>query len=309
MQLRLATLMALAFLVAGCDRGPQQLAGALDTAIKAGDFDAAQALFDRTSLPFGQSVYLNVVADCAEEGATCETSTGALTEAMKKENSEQAPDWEWKPIPEGVIDVAMKTKGMQGGRYFEYARVDGQYRIVFAHYSAAKLAELRTMTVQSIADARLAKGVHEPTEPNDPDWKAKASPLPPGGAEAGAWFVAHTKAIAAAVAAGNVSALRSLYEEAGDSESYSYKDKDDKGNPVSAQTLRHLRLRMRATAIDHLQDVTVLGGYQLGGIAALSYEGHDGAGWIRRGCVFLKLDGKNWKPALISGEEATIPPT
>lgn len=167
MQTRLATLTSLAFLIAGCDGGPQHLASALDSALKAGDMDSAQALLDRTSLPFEQSIYLEVVAHCVEEGATCTASTGPITEAIRKDESEQAANRgaEWKPLPEGLIDIAMKTTGMQGARYFLYAKVDGQYRIVAEHYSAAKVAELKAMT------GRLPAGRNCCIELRRPRWR------------------------------------------------------------------------------------------------------------------------------------------
>ena len=315
MQTRFATLTALAFLIAGCDGGPQQLASTLDAALKAGDMDAALTLLDRGGVPpSAQYFYLKLVADCATEGATCKVSTAPVTEDYKKKESEQAAQMgaELKPAPDGLIEVALEAKTKHGTTELPYAKVDGQYRIVSQRYTAAKVAELKAKTAQSITDALLAKGVHQPDQPNDPDWKAKASPLPPGGAEAGAWFIAYTKAVAAAVKAGDVTALHSLYEEASDINVYVYTDKDDQGKPVSAGQLRYLRLNMRAEAVKELQDVTVLGGYQLGEIAALSYEGHDGAGWIKRGCAVLKHDDKGWKPMVGNSgfaivREETIP--
>jgi len=294
---RICVLIFLASLVNAAQANtPQQLASDLQAALRNGDMDAELTLLDRDGVPGGLLYYfVEMVVDCVgKDASACKAVVLPPGDEASKKVAQYAefPELEVVPALEGFIKVSTDPSRQDDAfntRLVPYAKVKGEYRLLEQHLTAKKLAEWRAQTAQSITDALLTKHVPVSNLPKGTDWKAKAQRLPNGGGEAGAWFVTQTSAIAAAYKARDVAALRTLKGEYGES---IYREKDYNGKPVSQQLLQ---LTLRAQAVRAVMDATVLGGYQLGDTVALTYEGHDGTGWIVRGCKVLKRKDNEWE--------------
>ena len=260
---------------------PEALARKLAVAYKAGDMDAALALFD---MHHGQSMsqhyFMQLVLDCFEK-YTCTISPGPLEEEFKKRlaNNDIQSKSIFDPMPEGQMNIDKKPNKAGAREYKEwlpYAKVDGAYKVTGIVITKAWQAKQQGITAQSITDELLAKGPILPSG-RDPEWKRKANVLPPGGGEAGAALIARVNGMATAAKSNDVNAMIAVMGSYGE---YIYGEKDSDGNPVS---LRRRQLLMRVDMMSALVDVTVLGGYQLNNFAVLVIEGRRGDGWIERG--------------------------
>jgi hypothetical protein len=273
---------------------PEALAKKLAAAIKAGDMDAALALYDtHHGLSADRGNYMREVLGCFEE-FSCTISPGPLDEDFKKElakdDSERELDFD--PAPEGQMNIVKKPRNAQSQErkvWRPYAKVDGTYKITDGLVTKAWRAQHQGMTAQSITDEMLAEGAFLPTGRRDPAWKGKASVLPPGGGEVGAALIARVKAMTAALKANDVNAMIAARGIIG---KYEYPEKDSDDRPVS---LRRRQLLMRANMMDELVDVTVLGGYQLDNLAVLVIEGHQGDGWVVLGWKSAHRQNGTWE--------------
>jgi hypothetical protein len=281
----------------------QALASKLAAAYKAGNIDAALALFNTKNPQAIIEVYVDSVSDCFEDNLKdyrCTVTAAPTPDEVVQGIAQHAIDSQ--PAPEGVIYVTKKSstsKPYEHTLAFPYAKVDGKFVITGFQMDAQKLAELKAATAQSVTDKLLAVGPYVPL-PRDPTWKRRASVLPAGGGDAGAALVTRTNAMAAALKANDVDAM--IAAEGGGAK-YRYPAIKD-GKPVS---LHQRQLNMRSHMNYSLVDVNVLGGYQLDDHAVLMIEGHEGTGWIARGWqAMIHREGK-WE---VGGEErVAIPPT
>ena len=260
---------------------PEVLASKLAAAYKAGDMDAALALFDaHHGQSASQRYFMQLVLGCFED-FTCTVSPGPLEEKFKKElaNNDGQGKWYYDPMPEGQLNIVKKSNRPESKEYKEslrYAKVDGVYKVTGVLITKVWRAKQQGITAQSITDEFLAKGPILPTG-RDPEWKSKANVLPPGGGDAGAALIARVNGMAAAAKSNDVNAMIAAMGSYGE---YEYGEKDRDGNPVS---LRKRQLSIRVDMMNALVDVKVLGGYQLNNFAVLTFEGHRGDGWIERG--------------------------
>src|SRR5450432_137544 len=193
--LRLALLIL--SLMTGCTGcggdSPAALAKRLDSALKAGDMDAAIGLIEWRDSPAQlRFFYMDLLPDCFERHV-CSVTVGALTDEFRERTARQIKEQGAAYVvpPEGTIEVIGKPpadaphkndgtsrEGMNLS--MPYARIDGRYKIISMHYTPAKVAELKAKTAQAVADETLAQGVGNP---RDMEWKQKASALPAGGGE------------------------------------------------------------------------------------------------------------------------------
>jgi hypothetical protein len=271
---------------------PEALASKVATAFKAGDMDAALALYDtHHDQSLYRRSYMTLVLDCFEE-FSCTISPGPLDEELKKElaKSDSERELDFDPTPEGQMNIIKKPsigESHESNEWLPYAKVDGTYKITGGLVTKAWRAKHQGLTAQSITDEMLAKGPYLPGG-RDPAWKGKASVLPPGGGEAGAALIARVKAMTAAAKANDVSAMVAAMGALG---KYTYAEKDRDDKPVS---LRRRQLLMRVEMMNELTDVTVLGGYQLNDFAVLVIEGHEGDGWVVRGWKAAHRQNGKW---------------
>jgi hypothetical protein len=276
-----------------------QLASSLDAAFKAGDMDAALALLDSKGVPaMAMSVYMDNVNDCFA-GYTCTVSMEPLSDAFKKEIPVQREKngVEFSTTPEGIIKIAEVAPESKGTVELPYAKVDGKYKIIGMHYTAEKLAALKTKTAQSITDELLAKGIGDPP---DTQWKSNATALPADGGDAGNAFVAKVKATAAAAKANDVDAMIAA---GGDWEKMLFGEKDLSGKPVS---LKARQLKMRTHFVLQPAEVTVTGGYRLDDMVVVTFDGHDGNGWVVHGAQLMQLTNGAWQES--GRQKVSIPP-
>jgi hypothetical protein len=263
--------------------------------------DAALALLDARGMP-GQLkfFYMDMVPDCFEN-LKCTVTAGPVTPEFKDRAARQKQQGiEVVPEAEGLLAIKQEGPKEHGSAQLPYARVDGRFKVIAGHYTAAKAAELRGETAQSMLDAAFASGVKTMAGDFGADWKSAATPLPAGGGEAGTAFVAQTNAVAAAAKANDIPAMMAA---GGEFAQFLYRDKDWEGHPVS---LHRRQLMMRAQAVRQLADARVLGGFQQGDVAIVTYEGHDGTGWVVRGFTVMQHKGDAWKT--LGGDSASIPP-
>lgn len=301
--IRSTLLLSLVAACAACSgESPQNLATKFDAALKAGDMDAALALLDDRGLPANvKFFYMDLLPDCFEN-LTCTVTAGPLTDDFRKRLAEQKTQQglEIATEPEGILLIKQEGPKEHGKMELPFAKVDGKYKVIAAHYGAQKLGELKAQTGQTLADAALEKGMQTMAGDLNAEWKSKASVLPAGGGDAGAAFVAQTNAMAAAAKANDLDAMIAA---GGQWAQMVYRDKDFDGKPVS---LHRRQLKMRAQVVRQLTDVKVLGGYQQGDVALITYEGHDGAGWIERGFTLMQHKGNQWES--VGGDEVNVPP-
>ena len=279
---------------------PQALAKRLDSALKAGDMDAAIGLIQWHDSPAELRFhYLNLLPQCFERHV-CTATLGPLTDEFRGRTAKwKTQGAEFAVAPEGTIEVngeppadaPHKNNGTSREAMnlsMPYARINGQYKIVSMSYTPAKVAELKAKTAQAVADETLAQGVGNP---RDLEWKQKASALPAGGGEPGLAFTTSTAALAGAMKSGSLDAV---IASMGDLGRAIYRDKDTDGTTIPRKTRE---LKLRADSVRSETDATVLGGYLLGDTAALFYEGHNGAGWIVRGVVLMEQREGLWQEA------------
>ena len=295
------SLVALCAACAG--ENAQNLAAKLDSALKSGDMDAALALLDGRGLPGEvKFFYMDLVPDCFEH-LTCTVTAGPVTDEYKKEMAEQkqSQGLEVAPEPEGILLIKQEGEKEHGKMELPFAKVDGKYKVIAARYSAQKLGALKAQTGQTLADEALATGMQTMAGDLNSEWKTNAKALAAGGGDAGAAFVASTNAMAKAAKANDVNAMIAA---GGEWAAVVFRDKDFDGKPVS---LHRRELKMRAQAVRQLADVEVLGGYQQGDVAIITFQGHDGAGWVVRGFKVMENKDNRWDG--IGGNQVSVPPT
>jgi len=286
--LKACAMLSLCAAVAACaGNSPDGLSSSLQKALTNGDVDGALALLDSPNIPSEQMFfYVNMLADCSN-GATCTTKTVPLDEGFNKRLATQKQQgFDFAAAPEGLIQISVTGEGMKGSTTLPYAKVDGNYRILGAHLTAQKIAELQKETAQSKTEGLLKTG---PGFRPDPEWKTHATALPPDGGEAGAALVALVKARTEAVKAGDVDKRIAVGDER-DAIIYAAKSRAT----GKENSLKSRQIDMRSQAMRELADVKVLGGYQNGDTAILTIEGHDGHGWTMRGVQVMQQKNGKW---------------
>ncbi|MGA9423369.1 MAG: hypothetical protein WBW61_13495 [Rhodanobacteraceae bacterium] len=274
---------------------PDELAKAFQHAVDEGDFAAAQALFDLDGAPAQvRFLYLDGLNDCYTDIKCTFTFTPA-DEALRKSAAAQAEQLHLEaPAVEGMIKVTLKPRdnkdsgSMSGTMSMPYAKIDGVYKVVTAHLSAAEIAARRAKTDDALLKELFAKGIPDATTMRK-DWATEAKPLPPDGGDAGKALITQTRARwAAAVAKDPDAAVKA----GGRMAALLFGDKDPAGKPVA------LEIRRRALHLQSLRwlhDVKVNGGYMLGDNAVLMIKAHDGIGWVVRGPLLMSRIGKAWE--------------
>jgi hypothetical protein len=294
--------LACAVALCSCAKGPERLASDLKKALDKKDQDALLALADLKQAP---SMLTFEVLDLADECAApmiCTVTTKPVDAAWQQNSDKQmvAQKSEWRIKPEGVVllegnpDPAAPKDSTAGKMTMEmpYAQVDGHYKLVMAHYTADRLAELKATTPQSATDATLALGIGKPgSSERNMDWKTTATALPAGGGEAGVAYVANVAEVAAAIKANDVDALATA---TGDWGRLVLGPKQHNGDPVP---LDKRQRKMRAQAVRMVVAAQVLGGYQIEDQAVLMIEGTNGAGNTVRGAVVMERTDGAWKSA------------
>jgi hypothetical protein len=289
--LKACAMLSLCAAVSACaGNSPDGLASSLQTALTTGDVDSALALLDSPNIPSQQMFfYVHMLVDCTN-GATCTTKAVPLTEEFNKRlASQKEQGFDFAAAPEGLVQISVTGEGMKGSTTVPYAKVGGSYKILGAHFSAQKIAELKAQTAQAKTDALLAAGVGFPP---DPEWKTHATALPADGGEAGAALVSLVKARTDAVKAGDVEKRIAVGDER-DAIIYAAKSRAT----GKENSLKSRQVDMRAQSMRELADVKVLGGYQNGDTAVLTVEGHDGHGWAVRGVQVMQQKNGKWTTA------------
>lgn len=293
MTTRIVTL-ALLLPLAACSRSPDDLAAALQAALRAGDQDAALALASLEDAPAQlHYFYLDQVNDCTEPGTTCTVSALPLDEKFAVTMatlSEQG--LEATVEPEGLIVVEARQENGTATLRMPYARVDGDYRIVSQRYTAAKLQELRATDSKDLLQSLLDVGIYDAeTSTRHADWITAATPLPAGGGEPGEAYVRQVRAMAEAARAGDPDAAAlgggGLARQMVGATDYA-------GNPVPLDARKR---KLRAQSARMLHDVRIEGGYLQGKDAVLLFEGRNGIGWVQRGVVHLHREEHGWDVA------------
>jgi hypothetical protein len=278
---------------AGATADPQALAKQLETALSSGNIEAARALADIADAPADLHFYFfDQVRECAAE-SKCTVSTAPIDDEFRQQMSEQAKQYgaETPTSAEGLIVVnarAVDGSG-SGAMKMPYAKVNGQYKLIPLHYSAAQLTALRGKTNEALLQEMFAGGIYDPvSKGRRTDWATAAKPLPADGGDPGAKFRQQTAAMAVAVDAkdpdaamrsGGMRALRV------------FADKTYDGKPIALDARKK---KLQVQALRMLRDVKVKGGYALGDDAALIIEARNGIGWIERGAVLVSRDGEVW---------------
>jgi hypothetical protein len=293
-----ALALALVPALGGCAGGPDALAERFEQALARGDADAILALAHVERAPALARYMLMKLPDDCRGGTVCAVSVvEADAEWKRRSDADLARTGTELPVAaEGLLEVAGRpAAGAAAGSgrtlrvRLPYARIGGQYRIVLARYTTARLAELEATTAQAAAEATLALGVEDPVSgERDLDWRAKAAPLPSDGGEPGAALATHVQALAAALRAGDVDAAMTLKGAWG---KVALAAVDRNGDPIP---LADRQRKLRAHALRFLTEVRVLGGYQLGDTALLVVEGRNGAGNAVRGAWLMQRRDGNW---------------
>jgi hypothetical protein len=287
-------LVASALPLAACGSSPEQLRSAVQKALDSGNGDALVAKADVAGAPAMLSfMLLDMPSECSGE-TVCTVSIAPLDAEWEKSNAEQlaGEGVAYATKPEGLLKIAGKPrdpKAASSGSMnasMPYAKVGSDYRLAVPKYTAAKLAELKATTAQAAADKTLASGVYDATTgERDLQWKSKATPLPAGGGEPGAAFLAKVKAMTAAVKANDVDAAA----KAGGPWGEAVLGATNYAGPVPIEERRR---KLRTQAVRFITEATVLGGYELGDFAVLVIEGRNGVGNDVRGAQFMsRMDG------------------
>ena len=299
--LKLAPLAA-ALALAACAKGPENLAADMRDAIAKKDVDALLGMADMTQTPaMAQFGLVGLPDDCAEP-VVCTVTLKPIDEKWAKEHeahlAQQGAEDRTKPegvlFIEGKADPAKSEPGSSHSLTIQvpYAKVDGKYKILFGRYTAAKLAELKATTPEAATDKTLALGIGKPGESErNMDWKTTATPLPAGGGDPGAAYLAYVGGIGAAVKAKDVDALAAATGEWG---RLVLGPKDWNGKDVPMDKRQR---KMRAQAARMTVSAQVLGGYQLGEQAVLTIEGTNGMGNTVRGAVVMEVKDGKWEHA------------
>ncbi len=302
---KMLPLLALSCSLSACaaPSSPDALAGALQKALDAGDFDAARALSDIDGAPAdARFAYFDVVYGCAAD-MQCKVKVAPLDDEFRKGLTEDARAIDAEPIAaEGVVVVTQSSKDGSGSGELRmpYAKTGGAYRIAVMRPGAASLAKARARSNEDILRDLFAAGIYDPAiGTRRTDWATAAQALPADGGEPGRAFVAATSAMAAAVDAKDPDAAM---RAGGRWSQIVFADKGYDGKPIAKEQRQR---KLVAQSQRMLRDVKVRGGYRLGDDAALTFEGRNGSGWIERGAVLLTKEGDAWD---VSGKETVSYP-
>jgi hypothetical protein len=296
---RIATTLVLALLATTTHAAssPQGLAGAMQQALRKGDTDAVLASADLRGAPAMALFMLADLPNDCDEGATCTVTVKPLDAEWKAQDAQQMTEQgaEWGVAPEGLIAIETREPGPTGSSsslQLPYAKVAGEYRIVIAHVTTARRAELEATTAQAATLKTLAGGIYDNTAgERDTTWTTTATPLAADGGEAGAAFLAGVHAMAAAIKANDPDAAAAA---GGDWGRLVLGANDYAGKPIP----REQRVRkLRSQAMRLIVEAKVLGGYRKGDSVVLVIEGRNGAGNIVRGAQIMDLIDGKWSDA------------
>ena len=287
--------LALAALPLGaCSAGssPDALAGKLQAALGKGDFKAARALANLDDAPADvHFFYLDMVRECGSE-ATCTVKAEATSAEACSSIRENAAKIALKADGCLVITSMAKDASGSGTMKLPFVNRDGDYKVATIGYSVEELAALRAKTSETLLNELFSKGLRDSGSGElRTDWATASSRLPADGGAPGKAFVAQTRAMAAAIDAGDPdAAMRS----GGELAAFLFRDKEYDGMPIPLAT-RQQRLQLQGLRV--LRDVSVSGGYQLGETAVLLIEARDGIGWAVHGPIVLAQSGEHWDKA------------
>ena len=287
----------LSFSITSCaaNGSPEQLAKSLQNVLDNGDIDAAIRLADLSGSPaMVQSMFLDSVIECSGD-LDCKVGLAPVDDAFRQGMGEQAHELGIEePTAEGLLVVESKSSDgtVSGSFKLPYTKVDGDYRIASARYTASHLASLRARSNESLLQEMFARGVTNPaTGASRKDWATAATRLPEDGGPVGRSLVERTSAVYKAVQAKDPDAAirvgdaltAMLLAKTGD---------DGKPVPMSAR-----QRQLRVMSMTDLHDVKVVEGYSLDDLVVLVIEARDGIDWIVRGAVLMTKYGKGWEIA------------
>jgi hypothetical protein len=235
---------------------------------------------------------IDLVPECSML-STCTVSTAPYGKAAAAQDqaSQAAQGFTFARPPQGLLKISMKAKdgSSSGTSQMPFALVGSELKILAGEYTAAKLAELRAKSQETLLDEFFASGIYDPTiNERRSDWKKIATKLPADGGVAGKWFTQSIASIYQAALKGDIAAV---VKAGGSREAIIYAEKDYDGKVVPKALLQ---LKIRAQTVRNLMQVKVLGGYQYGDDVVLMIEGKTPNGWIVRGPTLLTADGKRW---------------
>lgn len=293
----LATTLFATLTMAACAQAslpPEALAKSLQSALDKGDFEAARQLAEIDSAPAQlHFLYFDTVSKCASE-ATCTVTTAVADDGFRQELKAQAEQLHAQaPAVEGMVKIAVKSKDGKGSSDMEipYAKVGGNYKLTSIHFSPAEFAALRARSDDALVEELFAQGIRDDSGEMRTDWATAATRLPADGGDPGKAFVAQTKAMSAAVDAGDPDAAML---SGGQIAKTVFRDKDSDGKPIP---LADRKRKLHVQSLRMLGDVKIKGGYQLGYYAVLLIESRNGIGWVERGPIVLTGSGNNWDRA------------
>lgn len=295
---RLAPLF-LALPLAACAEGPDSLKSALQNALDTGNGTAVIALADLKGAPaMAHYLLLSMVDQCSDK-KVCKVELTPITPEWEKRSAESAARQGLEPKlkPEGLLRVTGKARDAKPDAKNEmtttlpYANVDGKYRLVGQHFSAAKRAELEGTTAQAQAEKTLAAGIpDEPgTNERNAQWKSTATALPPGGGEIGKAYLARLGQRAAAAKANDPDAAVAATGQWGE---VVLGAKEHDGTPRSMDVRKR---KLAAQAPRWEVEAQVLGGWVKDRMAVLVVEGKNGAGNIVRGAQLMEQVNGKWE--------------
>ena len=307
----IASLVLLPLLSAcGSKHTPEQLASDVEAALQSGDIDAFAAQIELAGVPpMMHSMILGTVDECSGEMRCSITVAAVDAEFETKAAREMERDGAEMPYPiAGLLELKGEPRDAGDGNGYSmsarmpFALVGDRYRIVVGRYTEARIAELQATTAESAAAATLERGVINPeTGSIEPGWVDRAERLPAGGGEVGEAWLARTRAVAAAAAAGDPDAA---WEASGEWGRRLFGKTDYFGKEVPMESRKR---QLRAEQVRMVVDAEVLGGYRLDDLAVLIIEGRNGVGGIVRGAQFVKLTDSGWDHAGIGHHLVEIP--
>ncbi len=272
---------------------PAQFAKQVETTLKKGSVEELLKLgeFQRVH-PQALFFLIDLVPECSML-STCTVSTTPYDKAAaaKDQASQAAQGFTFARPPQGLLKISMKALdgSSSGDTEMPFAMVGAELKILAGEYTAAKLAELRAKSQETLLAEFFAAGIYDSTtNERRTDWNKIATKLPANGGAAGAWL---TQSVARTYQAAIKGDIAGVIAAGGRREAIIYAEKDFDGKVVPKALLQ---LKIRAQTVRNLMQVKVLGGYQYGDDVVLMIEGKTPNGWLVRGPTLLTADGKNW---------------
>ena len=261
--------------------------GSVEELLKLGEFQRVhpQALF----------FLVDLVPECSML-ATCTVTAAAYdkTAAAQDQASQAEQGYTFAKPPQGLLKISMKSNdgSSSGDSTIPFALVGSELKLLAGEYTAAKLAQLRAKTQETLLDEFFASGIYDrTTNERRTDWKKIAKKLPADGGAAGQWL---TQSVAQSYQAASKGDIAGVIAAGGRREAIIYAEKDYDGKVVPKALLL---LKIRAQTVRNLMQVTVLGGYQYGDDVVLMIDGKTPNGWLVRGPILLSAEGKSWDRA------------